>query len=372
MAGYSAQRLRPTGRSTRTHKSRLRLRRKVLWSGHLHVRHHRTNAVPTIPNHISPRYSDEVRDDALLHYTTARGLLGILSTGQLWSTAYYCANDETELAAGKGVVSPLFNRHTHDLINKNDPRVVTFARRGVDPREYGRNFEQQIIAMALSQLGVFITCFCKAAGEEDFRHGLLSQWRGYAMDGGYALQFSRKKLLAAIESAGAAAGLNYDLMDAHYEPDNPLKAEVLRYSDSFVQAYSAHLDELAQPLDFSKKTMRSPIAGLPGGPLEALLNYLAHTKNVHFREERECRLSLVQPTADIVGSLPVSYFERSGIPVPYTQTPKATFDVLGCIEWVVVGPAPRLDARFKAVAQLARQYGTSIMVRPSHIPFTRL
>lgn len=326
-----------------------------------------------VPDHISPTYSDEAGDDALFHYTTAKGLIGILTTGQLWSTAYYCANDESELAVGKGVLSPLFRNHTHELIRNNDPRIVTFARRGVDPREYGENFEQQIISLALSLLGVYITCFCRPTGEEDFQHGLLSQWRGYAIDGGYAIQFSRKKLLAAIEGARSAAGLNYDLMDVHYQVANPLKAEVVRHSDAFLRAYSDYLDELAQPIDFNVKTMRSPIAGLPGGPLEALLNYLAHTKNVHFREERECRLSLVQPTAtDIDGSLPVAYYERGGIPIPYTQTPKPTVNVLDCIEWVVVGPAPRLQARFKAVAQLARQHSRQIRVRPSHIPFTRL
>ena len=326
-----------------------------------------------IPNHVSPRSTEEARDDALFHYTTARGLLGIMTTGQLWSTAYYCANDETELAAGKGVLTPLFRKHTHELIDKRDSRVMTFAGRGVDPLEYGENFEQQVTSTALSLLSAYITCFCKTTGDEDFRHGLLSQWRGYGVDGGYALQFSRKKLLAAIDAANQADSLNYDLLDVHYDLDNPLKAEVLRHSDSYIQAYSAHLDELAQPLDFSRTTMRSPIAGLPGGPLEALLNYLAHTKNTHFREERECRLSLVQPgSPETTACLPVSYYDRGGLTIPFTQTPKTGFNVLRCIDWIIVGPAPRLHARFKAVTQLTRQYGPHIMVRPSHIPFTRL
>ena len=226
-----------------------------------------------IPNHLSPPYSEGSREDALFHYTTAKGLIGILSTGQIWSTAYYCANDESELATGKGVLTPLFRNHTYRLIEENDPRVSTFARRGVDVLEYADHFENQIASMALSSLCAYITCFCKPTGEEDFRHGLLSQWRGYAADGGYALQFSRKKLLATIANIHQCDDLNYDLLDVHYHVENPLKAEVLRYADAFVQAYAGYLDELAQPIDFTKKTMRSPIAGLPGGPLEAYLNY---------------------------------------------------------------------------------------------------
>jgi hypothetical protein len=180
------------------------------------------------------------------------------------------------------------------LIEANDPRVLTFARRGVDIREYADHFEEHIAGMALSSLCAYITYFCKPTSKEDFYHGLLSQWRGYGSDGGYALHFSRKKLLAAIESANKADGLNYDLQDVHYTVENPMKAEVLSHTDAFVRAYMSFLDELAEPLDSSKRTMCSPIAGLPGGPLEAFLDYLVYTKNEHFGEERECRLSLIQ------------------------------------------------------------------------------
>ena len=119
-------------------------------------------------------------------------------------------------------------------------------------------------------------------------------------------------------------------------------------------------------------TMRSPIAGLPGGPLEAFLDYLVHTKNKHFSEERECRLSLIQLVSTGAGGLPVQYFNRGGLLVPFTKTPHSSFNVLDCVEWVVIGPGPRMGARFKSVSQLVRQSGRDIKVRPSHIPFTRL
>jgi len=324
-----------------------------------------------IPGHILPTYSDASREDALFHYTTANGLIGILGTGEIWGTAYYCANDESELAAGKGVLAPLFRSTTYKLIEANDPRALTFARRGVDIREYADHFEEHIAGMTLSSLCAYITCFCKPTSKEDFYHGLLSQWRGYGSDGGYALHFSRKKLLAAIESANKADGLNYDLQDVHYTVENPMKAEVLRHTDAFVRAYMSFLDELVEPLDSSKRTMRSPIAGLPGGPLEAFLDYLVYTKNEHFGEERECRLSLIQLVSASASCLPVQYFNRGGLLVPYTKTPRSSFNGLDCVEWIVIGPGPRMGARFKSVSQLVRQSGREIKVRASHIPFTR-
>lgn len=324
------------------------------------------------PSHILPKYTDETRDDALFHYTTATGLIGILTSAQMWSTAYYCANDESELSTGQGVLTPLFRKATYKLIEETDPRVSIFGNRGVDITHYAVHFEQSIAAMALSSLCTYMTCFFRPTSEEDFLHGLLSQWRGYGTDGGYVLHFSRKKLLEAIDRSVAADELNYDLQDVHYSVENPLKQELLGHSDAFLKALMAHLDELAQPLDFNKKTMRNPIAGLPGGPFEAFLNYLVHTKNKHFAEERETRLTLTQLVARTGGNLPVQYFNRAGLVVPYTQTPIKTFNVLDSLEWVVVGPGPRLKSRFKSVNQMIQHTGRKIYVRASHIPFTRL
>jgi hypothetical protein len=324
------------------------------------------------PSHVLPRYTEESRSDALFHYTTASGLIGILTSGQIWSTAYYCANDESELATGQGILTPLFRNAAHELHQAADPRVGTFARRGVDVMHYADHFEQSIAAMALSSLCTYMTCFFRPVDEEDFVHGLLSQWRGYGTDSGYALHFSRAKLLDAIGRTVTKSGLNVDLQDVHYSLDNPFKAEVLRHKDAFLSGFLEHLDELAQPLDFSKKTMRNPIAGLPGGPLEAFLNYLVHTKNRHFAEERETRLTFAQLVSAVEDSLPVRYFNHGGLVVPYVQTPLDTFNVLGCVDWVVVGPGPRLKARFKAVTQMIQQMGRKIDVRASHIPFTRL
>jgi len=324
-----------------------------------------------IPGHFSPTYCDASRDDALFHYTTANGLIGIFDTNEIWGTAYYCANDESELAVGKGVLAPLFRSATHKLIEANDPRVLTFAQRGVDVREYADHFEQQIAGMALSSLCAYTTCFCKPTSQEDFLHGLLSQWRGYGLDGGYALHFSRKKLLAAIENANNVDELNYELQDVHYTVENPMKAEVLRHKDTFVNEYMSFLDELAEPLNLNKRTMRNPIAGLLDGPLEAFLDYLIHTKNEHFGEERECRLSIIQLVSASASSLPILYFNRGGLLVPYAKTPRSNFNILDCIEWIIIGPGPRMGARFKSVSQMVRQSGREIKVRASHIPFTR-
>lgn len=323
-----------------------------------------------LPAHISPPYSDEARRDALFHYTTATGLIGILETGQLWSTAYFCANDESELSTGTGILRPLFSNATHKMIEEKNPLVRIFALRGVDILHYADTFEQLITSFTLSDLCAYITCFCKANGPEDFKHGLLSQWRAYGPDGGYALQFSRKKLMEEIERANTVSGLGYGLQDVNYTTDNDLKAKVLSHEQSFLRVYSEHLEELGAPDYLTQSKMKHPVAGLVGGPIESFLDYLIHTKNPHFSEENECRLSTIDvPSSEAI--LPINYFNRNGLVVPYKQTPKETFDVRRCVEWIIIGPAPRMKARFKSVIQMIHHLGLNISVRPSHIPFFR-
>ena len=192
----------------------------------------------------------------------------------------------------------------------------------------------------------------------------------YGVDGGYALQFSRKKLLAAVENTNKDQGLSYDLQDVHYTVENPLKTAVLSHTDSFVRAYKDFLEEIGAPDFLSKRAMSSPVAGLSGGPLESLLDYLIQTKNQHFGEERECRLSLIEAVSSEVAVLSTHYFNRGGLIVPYKKTP-AAFSLLDCIEWIIIGPNPRMDTRFKSVTQMVRSAGFEIAVRPSHIPFVR-
>lgn len=189
--------------------------------------------------------------------------------------------------------------------------MATFYGRGVDPRQYGEQFEETLLRFAFGALTTFVSSFCKPASNEDFEHGLLSQWRGYGPDGGYAIHFSRAKLLAAIARVSGSHGLNYELQDVQYTTDSPLRTEVLKHADAFVATYHRFLDQLAEPLG-SSRSRTSPLAGLTGGPLEALLDYLIHTKSSHFGEERECRMTLVQPRVGDAKVI-VSFFVRGGV-----------------------------------------------------------
>lgn len=218
-------------------------------------------------------------------------------------------------------------------------------------------------------LCAYITCFCKPFGSEDFLHGLLSQWRGYGLDGGYALQFSRKRLEAALGTSKVAM---YEMADVHYSTDNPLKDKLLSHKAAFVAAFNRHLDELAGPIDSSRNTWENPLPGLFGGPIESLLDHLVYTKNQHFAEERECRICLLHSVKLQEGESKVNYFSRNGLLVPHISIMNGSFDILDCVDWIMIGPSPRVEARFKSTTLMVQQSKKAIKVRVSHIPYTRL
>ncbi|GJL50015.1 MAG: hypothetical protein NPIRA01_12420 [Nitrospirales bacterium] len=319
--------------------------------------------------HTSPKYSEEVKDDALFHYTTAAGLLGILCSKQLWSTAYYCANDESELSAARGFLTPIIRKQTSKMIDEEDSRVKFLSRMGANIQDHADRFEEIIVNHTLNALCIYITCFCRPSTEEEFHHGLLSQWRGYGEDGGYAIQFSRSKLKKTVDLINLSQETNYDIQDVHYSVENPYKAEVVKHADAFINAYLEHLDGVIN-INWNRPTLNSPTSSLTGGPLESLLDYLVNTKNEHFREEKECRLSLLETTKANSGVLPVEYYNRNGLLVPFTRTPDK-FSLIDCIDWVIVGPSSGIEQRFMSLKQMVKKMGLDINIRPSHIPYSR-
>ncbi len=102
----------------------------------------------------------------LYHYTTADGLLGVLTKRHLWATDASYLNDRTE-----GKHAHALMQLAYDAKRKHaSPIVQALTTRSIGPSLDGF-------------ITHYVTCFCE--------HGdLLSQWRGYgARGGGYAVRF---------------------------------------------------------------------------------------------------------------------------------------------------------------------------------------
>lgn len=106
------------------------------------------------------------------HYTTFEGLRGILSTKQLWATHYQFLNDTSEMEHGKKHIGKIWQQQC-DKVGLSSPNEAWW--KVFTPNDDHPEF--------------FITSFCGVpAGNIDLESdGLLSQWRGYGGQGGFAI-----------------------------------------------------------------------------------------------------------------------------------------------------------------------------------------
>lgn len=107
------------------------------------------------------------RPSTLYHYTSAKGALGIIRSGEVWASMIHYLNDASEFA--------LALRLAEELIEEGD-ELPERTRQTVDD-----------FIRAVRSVAVFV--FSLSAKKD-----LLSQWRSYAPGGGYALGFSREFL----------------------------------------------------------------------------------------------------------------------------------------------------------------------------------
>ncbi len=227
----------------------------------------------------------------LWHYTTEEGLFGILKSQQLWATDYRYLNDSTELQYGrKGLQVELFqyiyafiedeskkNHLLKDFVDKNGGIKIIATNEAKDTIDiiWGGAMEME------PSLTPCILSFCFSKENND-NEGLLSQWRGYGRDGGYALIFNFIKTLEFFDQEINAFKHSFGGHgDVCYDPHSLTNDTQL----------FKHRDQL---IDFARKLFYSRVyktpTPYPGAEIpKALVHCLSRFKHHGFREEGEYR-----------------------------------------------------------------------------------
>lgn len=246
-------------------------------------------------------------DDLVYHYTNAEGLIGIITSGQLWASDARFLNDAAETAFALPEVIRILQERL-----ANEPEVSEAA---------------EILPLAISMLnekdrsyGAYVTCFCESGD-------LLSQWRGYGRRQGYAIGFDRSSIS--------------DLKFPDQGPDSTRLERVI---------YG--LEPAREFLEHAIATMWPGTAGHSGTAAHylivwTLLPLLARIKHPSFREERESRL-IITPDGMPEGNSSVQFRTSAFSLVPYLRL-NYPFDA---IRRIVIGPGPHLELNRLAVHQL--------------------
>jgi DUF2971 family protein len=267
----------------------------------------------------------------LCHYTTLGGAYGIITDRDLWLTNSKYSNDDEELNYGHRMVESVL-AELKDEAKGNQPRL-----------DWLLELRSQLSAAREDE--VYICCFCE-------RENLLSQWRGYADDGGgVSIEFD-------------AQGFGYIT-----GPDNPL---------GLMRLWKVFYDK-AQQRKIVRDAIDYPYS--PAATLEARIPYVVDAlqffvptfKDEGFREEQERRL-IFTPHPGIV---PKPRFRtRRGLLAPYFSLRELseTSGIVGGLPLpllsILVGPSPNKALNVDSLSLLLKINGyTGVKVRASPIPY---
>jgi hypothetical protein len=322
-----------------------------------------------IVSEVSPR---------LYHYTTEQGLYGILDNQCLWVTHYKFLNDYSEIVLFREKLIEFLYPSTLDFYKKLIPKYPNAQQVISD--------EGGLIGMVKHDIEVFVDSSYKALSHEIYiasfckehidnhinENGLLSQWRAYGGDGGFAIVFKSHELEKILS-------LEADIF--HY--DRFLLADVI-YSDD-EEKYESELSELLHKIAAYQTAIFEQI--LQGKQQEpdaedaypAFVQCITRYKHRGFKEEQEVRIVAMPVVLDrnyqeMAGdehckSKPEKnreFRDRNGKRTPYIELFRSLKSPLP-IEKIIVGPHKDKDSR--AAALRIRLRNTDIEVTVSEIPY---
>lgn len=304
----------------------------------------------------------------LYHYTTWDGLYGILNKNKsLWATHCNFLNDYSEIVFFKSKLIEFLLPHvlqkTNELIVKSSDIKKMVNEKG------GSNavakHEIKILVNAIYKATgyeFYIASFCGEHKEDEYinQNGLLSQWRGYGRDGGFALVFDTLKLEKILQSEYSRfAYIHFFLADVIYSGDEEkFKDELSEPMDDITN----HVIEMIHNMALGKDEPPDAEKAYP-----AFVQCISRYKHQGFKEENEVRIVAYPDDAFQEKQEKEQKFrEKNGEWIPYIELFNSP-DILLPIEKIIVGPHKEKEARASALRIMLRNTGIDVTV--SDIPY---
>lgn len=208
----------------------------------------------------------------------------------------------------------------------------------------------------------YIASFCGEHKEDEYinRNGLLSQWRGYGRDGGFALVFDTLKLEEILQSEYSRfAYTHFLLADVIYSDDE----------ENFKDELSEQMDDITNHV---KEMMHNMALGIDEPPdaekaYPAFVQCISRYKHQGFKEENEVRIVVYPDDAFQEKQEKEQKFrEKNGEWIPYIEFFNSQ-DIVLPIERIIVGPHKEKEARASALRIMLRTTGIEVTV--SDIPY---
>jgi hypothetical protein len=308
---------------------------------------------------------------SIFHYTDARGLIGIIKSAALYATDYRYLNDSTEGGEIRKLLLPILEAETAKITARLVDEKLLSAGFYKEHGEQGHRLQAEglyraIVRAANNVSPVFVSSFCRHdEGTEVFEDGLLSQWRGYASGGGFAIEFDEDGIdNLAKQEAEKYAVVGFRTEDVLYD-----RFERAFDTKDYEGLAGSMIAEIFDGRDISHITGKKDV----DRAMTKFLTVAPFLKNVGFREEREYRLmtsgirSAHIPDGEKREQKEIKYRDRDGLVVPYIELFSTLDDQLP-IKSIIVGPHAHQELQEEAVKMLVES-NPKVKVRRSQIPF---
>jgi hypothetical protein len=274
--------------------------------------------------HLYEKVFPQSPPETIFHYTTQKGILGIIQNREMWATQIHFLNDKNEIH----LTFEILTRELKALLKSTQTPAL-------------KSILQEIsdYLQIMDQGHICIASFCAAAD-------LLSQWRGYGNLGkGYAIGFDLKELTRIARKH------HFVLWPCVYDP--ALQTELVRYLiDLWCQNFankSLNKQEMLRLID-TDICQLAPII-----------------KDQSFSEEKEWRLvsSMVE-----IASPRFAFREGEYSLIPYYNFPIIDENKQNCISKIVIGPSPHMELAGNSLRTfLDAEQLNQVAVETSKIPF---
>lgn len=281
-----------------------------------------------------------VPPEILYHYTDVDGLKDIVTSKGFWASNAAYLNDQSEIIHTQKMVKNLL-KENFESVQQCNPE---------SPIRKGEQVMARVIDSFVEYLDTYVVCFSSA-------RDLLSQWRGYGTQGGYAIEMDAKKVQ---EYASSSSALRF--VPVIY--DQALQQETVKdLMERWRGLFRSQSEWGSEPMTSRSMQLLFAIC---------LSDLAASFKNASFREEQEWRLiygkSNIVP--DDSTGMKVRFRTRQNMLLPYVAIPESP-KVLLPIKEILVGPTRYPAHAGYAVQKLLEEVGyerNSIPVHQSAVP----
>lgn len=270
----------------------------------------------------------------LYHYTSQKGLLGILQTKKLRMTNILYLNDSSEFSHTFDLVMSELTTHKERLLNKKG-LLELMEDKGIDGDIFRRyEYVERILKGFLSDDNRKTETYVFSLSQKGDD---LSQWRGYCpKEGGFSIGFDSDKLLSIIENSKSMFHTEKCIYDLDIQKD-----EISSMFDD-IHNYNNFMDILLDIIVMS-----------------------SHYKHDKFKDEREFRI-IHYGTSD-----ERKYREGNSMIIPYIEGNLLGEDGKLPISKIIAGPTPHKELSKVSVDSLLKSIGyEDVDVESSEIPYS--